>query len=160
MAHILEKGVNVALGTDNMTEDMFHALKIGLILYRGSYGGGIKPAPQLLLDAVTRNGARALAREFDLGSIAPGKRADLTVIDLNRSNLRPILNLTSNLVHYGHPGTVDAVMVDGRFLMRDGKVLSLNETDVIQNAQAAAESAWRRLRDQYPDVPMPSFLFS
>jgi 5-methylthioadenosine/S-adenosylhomocysteine deaminase len=156
MARIFDKGVNVAIGSDNMTEDLFHAMKIGLIVYRGSYGGGVKPAPQLLLDGVTRHGALALARETDLGSIEPGKRADLTVINLNVPHLRPILNLSSNIVHYGHPGSVDAVMVDGNFLMRDGKILTMNESEVIQNAQAATDGAWRRLRDKYPDLPIPS----
>ncbi|RPJ37471.1 MAG: hypothetical protein EHM27_13105 [Deltaproteobacteria bacterium] len=154
--NILENGINIALGTDNMTEDVFHALKIGLILYRGSFGQGVNPNPQLLLDAITRHGAFALARQDDLGSIEPGKRADLTVIDLNRAHLRPILNLISNLVHYGHPGAVESVMVDGKFVMLEGKVLTMNEADTIRNAQEAAESAWRRLQESSPDIPMPS----
>jgi 5-methylthioadenosine/S-adenosylhomocysteine deaminase len=153
--NILEKGINIALGTDNMTEDVFHALKIGLILYRGSLGGGINPKPQLLLDAITRHGALALARQDDLGSIEPGKRADLTFINLNRAHLRPILNLPSNLVHYGHPGAVESVMVDGKFVLSEGKVLTMNEEDTIRNAQEAAESAWRRLQESSPDIPMP-----
>ncbi len=154
--NILEGGINIALGTDNMTEDIFHALKIGLILYRGSLGGGVKPSPQLLLDAVTRHGALALARQDDLGSIEAGKIADLTILNLNRAHLRPILNLTSNLVHYGHPGAVESVMVDGRFVMFEGKVLTMDEGEVIKNAQQAAESAWRRLQESSPDIPMPS----
>ncbi len=157
MNRILDGGVNVALGSDNMTEDLFHAMKIGLILYRGSYGGGVKPAPQLLLDGITRNGAMALAREADLGSIEPGKRADLTIINLNAAHLRPIINLTSNIVHYGHPGAVDTVMVDGTFLMREGRILTMNEAEIIRGAQAAAESAWQRLKEKDPTIPMPSW---
>ena len=154
--NILGSNINIALGTDNMTEDIFHALKIGLILYRGSLGGGVKPSPQLLLDAVTRHGALALARQDDLGSIEVGKRADLTILNLNRAHLRPILNLTSNLVHYGHPGAVESVMVDGEFVMFEGKVLTMDEDEVIKTAQEAAESAWRRLQESSPDIPMPS----
>jgi 5-methylthioadenosine/S-adenosylhomocysteine deaminase len=153
--NILGNRVNIALGTDNMTEDVFHALKIGLILYRGSLGGGVTPGPQALMDAATRQGALALARQDDLGSIEVGKRADLTILDLNRAHLRPILNLTSNLVHYGHPGAVESVMVDGTFIMSEGKVLTMNEDETIRNAQEAAEGAWRRLRQQSPDIPMP-----
>jgi 5-methylthioadenosine/S-adenosylhomocysteine deaminase len=154
--NILESGINIALGTDNMTEDVFHALKIGLILYRGGLGGGVYPTPQKLLDAATRQGALALARQDDLGSIEPGKRADLNIINLNRAHLRPILNLVSNLVHYGHPGAVESVMVDGNFIMFAGKVLSMNEVDTIRNAQDAAEGAWRRLKENSPDIPMPA----
>jgi 5-methylthioadenosine/S-adenosylhomocysteine deaminase len=155
LKNILEGNINIALGTDNMTEDIFQSLKIGLILYRGSLGGGVKPNPQFLLDAATRHGALALARQDDLGSIEIGKRADLTIINLNRAHLRPILNLSSNLVHYGHPGAVDSVMVDGKFVMVDGKVLTMNEDDTIKNAQEAAENAWRRLHESSPDIPLP-----
>ncbi len=156
--NILEGNINIALGTDNMTEDIFHALKIGLILYRGSLGGGVKPNPQRLLDGATRHGALALARQDDLGSIEAGKRADLTILNLNRAHLRPILNLTSNLVHYGHPGAVESVIVDGEFVMFEGKVLTMDEEEVIKNAQRSAESAWRRLQESTPDIPMPSGL--
>jgi 5-methylthioadenosine/S-adenosylhomocysteine deaminase len=154
--NILESRINIALGTDNMTEDVFHALKIGLILYRGGLGGGVYPTPQKLLDAATRQGALALARQDDLGSIEPGKRADLNIINLDRAHLRPILNLVSNLVHYGHPGAVESVMVDGKFVMFEGKVLTMNEADTLRNAQEAAEGAWRRLQESSPDIPMPA----
>jgi 5-methylthioadenosine/S-adenosylhomocysteine deaminase len=154
--NILESRINVALGTDNMTEDVFHTLKIGLILYRGGLGGGVNPKPQQLLEAMTRHGALALARQDDLGSIEPGKRADLTFINLDRAHLRPILNLVSNLVHYGHPGAVESVMVDGKFVMFEGRVLTMNEADTLRNAQEAAESAWRRLQERSPDIPMPA----
>ena len=157
---IMDRGVNIALGTDNMTEDMFQAMEIGSIVHRGGRGGGVDPTPGMMLDAVTRNGALALGRGHDLGSVEAGKKADLTVIDLNRAHLRPIINLVSNIVHYGHPGAVDAVMVDGKFLLRDGVVLSMNETDVIAAAQEATVAAWRRLHEMSPDIELPPDLLS
>ena len=90
---IQDRGINIAFGTDNMTEDMFHAMKIGLIVHRGSYGLGVRPTPQDMLDAVTRNGALALDRLDSLGTVEPGKKADLTIIDLNQPALRPTTNL-------------------------------------------------------------------
>ncbi|MBI3707972.1 MAG: amidohydrolase family protein [Proteobacteria bacterium] len=158
LARIRERGVNIALGTDNMTEDMFHAMKIALILYRGARGGSVDPAPQALLDGVTRNGAAALGRLHDLGTIAVGKQADLTIVDLNRASLRPIVSLVSNLVHYGHPGVVDSVMVAGEFVMRGGKVLTIDEEAVLQESQAVAERVWTRLLAQSPDIPPPANL--
>ncbi len=155
-AKILDAGVNVALGTDNMTEDMFQAMKIGSIVHRGSYGGGVKPSPQHALDAATVNPARALGRSDDLGSLEPGKRADLAFVDLRSPNLCPVVNLVSSLVHYAHPGNVRSVMVDGRFLLRDGQVLSMDEADVMGAAQAATDAAWRRLKEASPDIAMPA----
>ena len=155
---ILEAGVNIALGTDNMTEDMFQAMKIGTIIHRGGHGGGVDPAPAHALRAATRNGARALGREADLGTLAPGKLADLTIIDLNQAHLRPIINLVSNIVHYGHPSCVEAVMVGGRFLMKDHQVLCLDEPEVIAEAQAATAAAWRRLHETSGDIELPPSL--
>ena len=158
LAAIMDAGVNIALATDNMTEDMFQAMTIGSIVHRGSRGGGVAPQPQEILDGATRNGALSLGRLDDLGSLEAGKKADIAMIDLDHPSLRPAINLVSNIVHYGHPGVVDAVMVDGKFLMRDGKVLCLDEKQVVADAQAATESAWRRLRVQSPDVPLPESL--
>jgi len=152
---ILDAGINVAFGTDNMTEDMFQAMKIGSIVHRGSYGGGVNPPPQHALDAATVNGARALGRLEDLGSVEPGKRADLAFVDLRSPNLCPVVNLVSSLVHYAHPGNVRSVMVDGEFLMRDGQVLSMDEADVMAAAQAATDASWRRLGESSPDIELP-----
>jgi 5-methylthioadenosine/S-adenosylhomocysteine deaminase len=155
-AKILDAGINVALGTDNMTEDMFQAMRIGSIVHRGSYGGGVVPAPQHALDAATVNGARALGRSADLGSVEAGKRADLLLLDLRSANLYPIINLPSSLVHYAHPGNVRSVLVDGEFLMRDREVLSMDEAQVLDAAQQATDAAWRRLARDSPDIAMPA----
>jgi len=153
--HIIDAGVNIVLGTDNMTEDMFQALKIGSIVHRGGLGGGVNPAPQATLDAATRNGARALGREDDLGSLQAGHKADLIVLDLNQAHLRPIINLVSSIVHYGHPGAVESVMVDGTFLMRDNRVLTMDEDAIIAEAQEATVAAWHRLHETSGDIDLP-----
>lgn len=155
IASILDAGVNVALGTDNMTENMFDAMKIGSIVHRGGYGGGVRPQPQALLDGATRNGAHSLGALDDIGSIEVGKRADLTIIDLESASLTPRINIVSNIVHYAHPGLVDSVIVDGEFLMRDRKVLCLDERVVVTNAQAATGAVWRRLHEKNPDLALP-----
>ena len=155
---IQDRGINIAFGTDNMTEDMFHAMKIGLIVHRGSYGLGVRPTPQDMLDAVTRNGALALDRLDSLGTVEPGKKADLTIIDLNQPALRPTTNLVSNIVHYGHPGIVDSVIADGEFLMRERKILTIDEASVLREAQAVTECVWSRMLAQNPDLAAPASL--
>jgi len=66
--------------------------------------------------------------------------------------MRPISNVISNLVHYGHPGMVDSVMVDGRFLMRDGDLVGVDEAAVSQASQEANDAIWRRFGEEFPDV--------
>ena len=68
------------------------------------------------------------------------------------------MTAASRLVHYGHPGVVDSVMVEGEFLMLEGKVICLDEQEVVTNAQNAIQGAWRRLHRQSPDVPLPESL--
>lgn len=153
---IIDAGVNIALGTDNMTEDMFHAMKIGTIVHRGAGGGGVDPAPLHALQAATINGARALKRSHDLGTLAPGKRADITILDLNNPSMIPVINPVANIVHYGHPGVVSAVAVEGQFLMKDGQVLCMNESDVLAEAQEATRAAWHRLGEISPDIELPA----
>ena len=156
---IRDAGVNIALGTDNMTEDLFHALKIGLILHRGGRGrdteGGLDPQPQDMLDMITRNGARSIGAQDQIGSLEAGKKADLTIIDLNQPVMRPLIRLVSNLVHYGHPGIVHSVIVDGEFVMRDRKVLTLDEQALLDEAQAVTQRVWERMIANNPDIAPP-----
>ena len=164
IGRIQDAGVNIALGTDNMTEDIFQAMKIGLILHRGGRGraleGGVNPHPQALLDGITCNAARSVAAEAEIGSIEPGKKADLTLIDLNVPAMRPLINPVSNLVHYGHPGIVHSVMVDGTFLMHERKVLALDEAALLREAQSVAKRVWTRMLAENPDIlPPPGGLF-
>ncbi len=90
-----------------------------------------------------------------MGSLEAGKKADLVMLDLNQAHLRPIVNLVSSIVHYGHPGAVDSVMVDGRFIMRCGKVLTMDEDAVIAEAQEATVAAWHRLHEASGDIDLP-----
>lgn len=156
---IRDAGVNIAVGTDNMTEDMFQALKFGLVLYRGGRGrekeGGVDPQPQAMLDTVTRNGARSVGAEAEIGSIEPGKKADLTFLDLNTPVMRPLIRIASNIVHYGHPGLVHSVIADGAFLMRERKVLTIDEPALLQEAQAVARRVWDGMLTKNPDIPPP-----
>jgi len=159
IGRIQDAGVNIALGTDNMTEDIFHALKIGLILGRGARGRereyGVNPHPQALLDGITRNAARSVGAQDEIGSIESGKKADLTLIDLDVPALRPLINPVSTLVHYGHPGVVHSVIVDGTFLMRDRKVLALDERALLREAQQVTRRVWTRMLANNPDIPPP-----
>ena len=160
---IRDAGVRVALGTDNMSEDMFQALAFGSILHRTGRGrgseGGVRPGPQEVLDMVTRDAAASVGALDEVGSIEAGKKADLTFIDLASPALRPAISPLSNLVHYGHPGVVHSVMVDGAWLMRDRALTTIDEDAVLADAEAATRSVWARMLAADPDLRPPTPLF-
>jgi 5-methylthioadenosine/S-adenosylhomocysteine deaminase len=153
---IQDAGINIALGTDNMTEDLFQAMTIGSIVHRSGRGrdaeGGIEPAPQQVLDQITRNAALTLGAQAEIGSIAPGMKADLTIIDLEMPPMRPVIRPVSNIVHYGHPGVVHSVMVDGTFIMRERKILTVDERALLAEAQTVTRRVWERMIDANPDI--------
>jgi 5-methylthioadenosine/S-adenosylhomocysteine deaminase len=156
---IRDAGVRIAFGTDNMSEDMFQTMAIGSMLHRTGRGrdteGGVVPSPQDVLDMVTTRAAESVGLQAETGSIEAGKCADLTFIDLNTPAMRPAIRPLSNIVHYGHPGVVHSVMADGAFLMRDRRVLSIDEPALLAEAQAVTRTVWRRLVAENPDVAPP-----
>ena len=154
---LLDAGVNVTLGTDNMSEDMFEAMRIGIVVNRGMRRDGKAPMPAEVLSWATTKGAKALGRE-DLGSLEVGKKADLSVVRLDRPHLVPLLDVVSSLVHYGQASDVESVMVDGDWVMKDDKVLTMDQDSVMEAAQDATVGAWRRLREKWPGVVIPAGL--
>ena len=67
----------------------------------------------------------------------------------------PVLRLVSDFVNNGQASDVEAVMVAGNWVMRDHKLLHIDEDDILARGEEIAHRAWRQLREKYPDVPMP-----
>jgi 5-methylthioadenosine/S-adenosylhomocysteine deaminase len=154
-AHELERaGCLIALGTDNMAEDMIEVMRTALFMERVRREDGRHPTPEDVLTWATRNGYRALGIA-DGGWLAPGNRADLILVDLRKPHLTPALRVVSCLVHQGQASDVEAVMVDGCWLMRDGRILTLDEPTILAEADRVARTAWGRLFAQRPDLPRP-----
>jgi 5-methylthioadenosine/S-adenosylhomocysteine deaminase len=154
IAELERAGCLITLGTDNMAEDMVEAVRTALFMERVRRHDGRQPTPEDALVWATRNGYRALGVP-DGGWLAPGNRADLIVIDLQRPHLTPALRVVSCFVHQGMASDVEAVMVDGRWLMRDGRVLTLDEPAIVAEADRLARAAWRRLFERRPELPRP-----
>jgi 5-methylthioadenosine/S-adenosylhomocysteine deaminase len=157
IAELEAAGCTIGLGTDNMSEDMVEVTRTALFMERVRRQDGRRPTPEEALRWATRNGYRALGIP-DGGWLAPGNRADLILIDLRRAHLVPVLRAVSDLVHQAQARDVEAVMVDGRWLMRDGRVLTLDEEAIVAEAERVARGAWRRLFASRPDlIPPPGF---
>ena len=147
-------GCRITLGTDNMAEDMVEVTRTAMFMERVRRRDGRHPTPEHALAWATRNGYRALGVN-DGGWLAVGNRADLVVVDLRRPHLTPALRVVSDFVHNGQASDVRSVMVDGRWLMRDHRVVTLDEPAIVAEADRIARAAWGRLFAERPDLTRP-----
>jgi len=100
---------------------------------------------------MTIGGARSMLWDDELGSLEVGKKADITMLDVMRPEWQPIYNPIANLVYCAHGGCADTVIVDGKIIMQGGKCLTLNETDLYEEARDRIErELLERLRLRYP----------
>ena len=148
-------GCVIGMGSDNMAEDMVEVMRAGLFLERVRRNDEVYPQPEDVLEWATSGGAKALGMGGATGSLEVGKKADLFVVDLLRPHLVPSLRVVSAFVHNGQPGDITSVMVDGNWVMRDGRVLTMDEGDVVRRAETVGHAVWRRLLERYPNVPFP-----
>jgi 5-methylthioadenosine/S-adenosylhomocysteine deaminase len=144
---MLEAGVNVGIGTDgaasNNDLDMFEEIRLAAFLSKGYTGDPTALPASTVLSMSTRLGAKALHIGEITGSLEPGKRADLILVDITRLHNAPRFRREKNsiyaqLVYSSHSTDVSDVMVNGCWLMRDRQLTTLNETDLISHAQEYA----------------------
>jgi len=139
---LTDSGVNVSLGTDgpasNNTLDMFETVKIATLLQKLVYlNPKILPVYEVLRMA-TLNGAKALRLGKSIGSLEVGKKADVILIDLSKPHLKPLHNTYANIVYSAHGSDVDTVIVDGKILMENRHVKTLDEQAVMERAEKTA----------------------
>ncbi len=149
-------GCNIALGTDNNTNDVFEVMRIALVTERirrnsdGDEVPGLQPQPEDMLADATQGGAQAVQQEELLGTLEVGKQADLLVIDTQRAHLVPAGRILSAVVHSGHPGDIESVMIGGQFVMRDRAVLTMDEESIIREADAVGKRIWSQVLEAGP----------
>jgi 5-methylthioadenosine/S-adenosylhomocysteine deaminase len=124
ISEYLKRGITVAIGTDgpasNNCLDMFREMFLvaGLAKLRANDAAAIDALE--VLKMATVNGAKAMHLN-DCDVLAPGKKADIIMIDLNQPNMQPIINIEKNLVYSGSKQNVKMTMVNGKILYMDGK---------------------------------------
>jgi len=146
---MLKSGVNVALGCDggpsNNCYDMIREMKLAALVHKARLlDPEVLPA-ETVLEMATLNGARATLWRGQIGSIERGKLADLIVIDLRRPHLVPVRNPVSNLVYAANGGDVDTVIIDGKIIMENRQMTTIEEEEVVQEAIEAGPLVDQRL---------------
>src|SRR5882762_503397 len=148
VARMLELGLHVGIGTDgpasNNDFDMFEETRLAALLAKGTSGDPTALPARDALSMATRLGACAMHMDHLTGSLEPGKRADLIVVDVNTLHNVPSFNRDPNgiyaqIVYASKSADVVDVMCNGRWLMRDRKLLTLDEEELRDAAEREAK---------------------
>jgi len=146
----LKANVALGLGTDgaasNNDLDMFEAMRVASLLHKLTTGDPRAVPAREALEMATIRGARALGMERQIGSLEPGKRADLIVVAVNGARQTPLYDPLSHLVYVARGDDVVTTIVHGKTLMKNRKVLTLNATAVLSDARAWAEKVRAAVR--------------
>ena len=138
VAKLLQAGVNIGLGTDgaasNNRLDLFSEMRLAALLAKGGSGDATAMPAQRALECATLGGARALGLQDRIGSIIPGKLADLTAVNLSDLALSPCYDPISHLVYAAGREHVTDVWVSGKRRLADGNLAGLDETAIRSRA--------------------------
>jgi 5-methylthioadenosine/S-adenosylhomocysteine deaminase len=139
----LRSGVAVGLGTDgaasNNDLDMFEAMRTASLLAKLVTSDPRAVGATTSLEMATIGGARAIGMDRQIGSLEPGKRADIIIVGMDRPRQTPMYDPISHLVYVTRGDDVQTTIVHGKILMRNRKVLTLDSAAVIREAQGWAE---------------------
>jgi cytosine/adenosine deaminase-related metal-dependent hydrolase len=137
---MLAAGANVCLGNDgvpvNNTADMFREMRTALLIHRVNSGNAEYPTAAQAIEMATINGAKAIMADRVVGSLEAGKRADVILIDTHKPHIYPVYDPVSVVAWAANGSDVDTVLIDGQVVMRHREVLTLDEAQILADAQA------------------------
>jgi cytosine/adenosine deaminase-related metal-dependent hydrolase len=140
---LIDAGVNVALGSDGIAPDrsydMFRHMFQCMHYHRRHFRDARVLPHGKVLEMVTIDAARALGLDAEIGSLEKGKKADVILVDLFKPHLVPLNMPVFRIASFASGADVVTTIVDGRILMHDGDVLTVDERDVMEQAQEASE---------------------
>ena len=152
---MLREGICVPIGTDGASSsnrmDMVDEMWLTSLIHKGWRLDPTVVPSQDVLRMATINGARALLDDKLYGSLKAGKKADLIVIDPFTASMMPVHDKIAALVTAMHSHNITCTMCDGKWLMRDRKILTLDEEAILREAQRAGEAIYRRAGIVLPD---------
>lgn len=158
-AELLRRGANIALGSDSANWsndfDLFRQASLAVLSAREAHGDrGYLVAEDGLLMA-TRCGARAAGMEDRIGSLEPGKRADIVIHTLDRPEMVPSTNMIRNLMYASRSKSVDTVIVDGRVVLDRGRITTLDERAAYAEIRRASAALLDRMGHRVEPNALP-----
>ncbi|MDP2254052.1 MAG: amidohydrolase family protein, partial [Thiobacillus sp.] len=147
IADLLRAGVNIGFGTDgaasNNRLDLFAEMRLAALLAKGASGDAAALPAATALKAATLDAARALNLDSRIGSIVPGKRADLVAVDLHALSSQPVFDPVSHLVYVAGREHVTHVWVDGKLKLNERCLVDLGQNNLNIDDLNARARYWR-----------------
>ena len=158
---MVEMGITVSLGSDSaMSGNYFDIVRQMNLASNGAKSQRLDPSvmrPETVLEMGTIHGAKAALWFDEIGSLEKGKKADIAMFETRKPEWRPVLNPIANFI-YACRGGADTVLCDGRILMENGNVLTIDEPRALKEAQvrgeriATASDLWKKVQPLWPIV--------
>jgi len=141
---LLRRGVSVGLGTDgcasNNNLDLFQEMDSAAKLHKVHHLDPTVMDARTVFRMATRDGARVLGLESRVGSLEVGKKADVILLDLDQPHLTPLYHIYSQLVYAARGADVFRVIINGRTVMKDRRLLTLDLQEILSRANRFAET--------------------
>jgi 5-methylthioadenosine/S-adenosylhomocysteine deaminase len=154
-----EAGVPVGLATDgavsNNTLDVWESMRLMAMTQKQARGAPEAMTIPQVLHIATRGSAQVFGQADLIGAIEPGYLADLILVDMSGPHLQPLHSITASLVYAARASDVQTVIVDGKILMRDRRLLTLNKTEIIQQVNRAMQRLAQRVPSKRIQVYNP-----
>lgn len=150
---LIEKGINVSLGTDgaqsNNSLDLLKDLKTGVLIQKQKYNDATFISAKEALKMVTINGAKALYMDHEIGSLEKGKKADIIAMNIKNTNINPlhrssVSNIYSAIVYAADGSDVSDVIVNGKMLMKDRKLIYMNKEEIQEQTHKGANEVLKK----------------
>lgn len=157
---MLKKGICVSIGTDGASANnrmtMIDEMYVTALIHKGWRLDPTVVKAEEIITMATVNGARALLWEDEIGSLKPGMKADLIIINPDTAQMLPLHDPVANIVTAMHESNIESVMCNGEWIMKDRVILTLDEKAILEEAKLHAEAIRKRagivLPDRFPVV--------
>lgn len=151
---MLSAGLTVGLGSDgpasSNNHSLFQAMKVAALLQKGVHRDPTMMTAEKVLEMATIDGARAIGLDHLVGSLEPGKRADVVVVSTDHPAMTPVHHPVSSLVYSALGHEVSDVFIDGEPVLRQGQLTRVSEKAVLARSQQAARSLAARTGNDRP----------
>ncbi len=150
-----ESGVHICLGTDgtssNDSQNMFEVMKTAALVHKVTQPDYNRwPSAGQIIDNAVKGGARSLMREDEIGSVEPGKKADLLMFDLSAYSFTPLNDIKNHIVYCENGSHIKNVMIGGVMVMKDGELTTIDERAVLSELREMNKEFSERYKKVLP----------